>query len=320
MRVSLFGGGTDRREWYQDNSGQVVGFAINKYTYISLRKLPPFFSHKHRIVWSEIELPNSFDEIAHPAIRAILKKFAPDYGVEIHHSGDLPARSGLGTSSSFVVGLLNALYALEGHRIQPDSLAHAAIRLERDQLQENVGSQDQVWAAYGGFRRIVFHTDGHFTVETVVMGETRRKALLGSLMLFFTGLSRFGSEIAAEQVANIATQRVTLRSIQSMAAEASALLESPEADLDDIGRLLHESWKAKRGLGARVSTSEIDAIYASARKAGALGGKLLGAGGGGFMLFYVPVDQQAAVRSRLSALVEVPFDVSTEGSRIIFYE
>jgi D-glycero-alpha-D-manno-heptose-7-phosphate kinase len=320
FRVSLFGGGSDYPLWYRQHAGCVLGFAIDKYCYISLRELPPFFEHRHRVVYSKVETVNEIKEIQHPAVRHVLQEMGIERGMEIHHDGDLPARSGLGSSSSFTVGLLNALYALAGRMVTKDMLAREAIRIEQDVIGENVGSQDQVWAAYGGFNRVDFLREGGFTVAPLVMPTEQRQALMGNLMLFFTGFSRIASEIAGKKIASLEAKASEVRQMMAMVDEASTIIGSPSQDIDDIGRLLHRAWQLKRGLAESVTNNDLDAIYSAGMLAGALGGKLLGAGGGGFMLFYVPVAQQPAVREALRKLIEVKIGVDAAGSRIMVYE
>lgn len=320
FRVSLFGGGSDYPQWYRKNGGAVVGFAINKYCYISLRPLPQFFQHKHRLVYSKVETVSDISEIQHPAVRNVLEDMRIEYGVEIHHDGDLPARSGLGSSSSFTVGLINALNAQAGRMVSKDRLAREAIRIEQDVIQENVGSQDQIWAAYGGMNHIEFSRDGDFAVRPVIMPTERRDHMLGSLMLFFTGLSRFAHKVAGDKIANLGSHESHVRSIMQMADEGLEIVSNPDRALDDLGRLLHESWMIKRELASSVTTPEVDAIYQAAMEGGALGGKLLGAGGGGFILFYVEPGKQQAVRDKLAGLVEVHFKIDADGSRIVVYE
>lgn len=320
FRVSLFGGGSDYPQWYRQHGGQVLGFAINKYCYISLRHLPPFFQHRHRVVYSKVETVNELSEIQHPAVRHVLQERRIKAGIEIHHDGDLPARSGLGSSSSFTVGLLNALHALDGRLTTKNYLANEAIRIEQEVIGENVGSQDQIWAAYGGFNRIDFHRDGNFEVSPLVLPTERRKSLMGNLMLFFTGFSRIASEIAGKKIASLDAKASHVRRMMAMVDEAAEILNKPQGDLNDIGRILHESWQLKRDLTDSISTSDIDAIYHAGTTAGALGGKLLGAGGGGFILFYATPDRQNAVRQALSGLVEVQIDIDTSGSKIVVYE
>ncbi|OAN46739.1 kinase [Paramagnetospirillum marisnigri] len=321
FRVSLFGGGSDYPTWFKQFGGQVVGFAINKYCYITLRSLPPFFAHRHRIAYSQVENVNEISEIQHPAVRAVLAEMGVDSGVEIHHDGDLPARSGMGSSSSFTVGLINTLLAKQGRMATKKQLAEEAIRIEQQVIGENVGSQDQVWAAYGGMNRISFLHDGSFDVAPLIIATERRKAMIGSLMLFFTGFSRFADKVAAKQIANMDNRRAHIHKMAAMVDEAISIMSAPvDRPLDDLGKLLHESWLLKRELADAVSTPEIDEIYQAAMDAGAIGGKLLGAGGGGFMLFYVRPENQAKVRERLKNLIHVDFDVDTSGSKIVVYE
>lgn len=320
FRVSLFGGGSDYPQWYQEHGGSVLGFAINKYCYITLRRLPPFFAHRHRVVYSIVETVSHIDEIQHPAVRHVLQDFGIDYGVEIHHDGDLPARSGLGSSSAFTVGLIIALNAEAGQIWSKERLARSAIRVEQQVIKEAVGSQDQVWAAYGGLNRIDFHQNGSIDVRPLIMAHARRQAFVGRLMLFFTGISRYAPVVAAEQIANLALRANDIRTMVEMVSEAEAILANPERPLIEIGRLLHEGWRIKRGLADCVSNSLVDAIYEAGRAAGAVGGKLLGAGGGGFMLFHVEPERQNSVRRALSDLLEVNLEVDQTGSRIVVYE
>ncbi|MBY0430235.1 MAG: kinase [Rhodospirillales bacterium] len=320
FRISLFGGGTDYPAWYRQHGGAVLGTTINKYCYISLRALPPFFEHRHRFVYSRVECVNSLDEVQHPAIRAVLKEAGIDVGLEIHHDGDLPARSGLGSSSSFTVGLLCALRAFHGQMSSPHYLATEAIRIEQDVVAENVGSQDQVWAAYGGTNLIEFRQDGAITVSPIIMQPQRRQQLQSHMMLFFTGFSRIASEIAAKQIANMDKRRQQLRAMRGMVDEALEILQNGNRSIAEIGTLLHDGWMLKKELADNVSTGRIDEIYEAALAAGALGGKLLGAGGGGFMMLFVPPEAQQAVRERLAKLVEVSFAIGSMGSRVVVYE
>jgi D-glycero-alpha-D-manno-heptose-7-phosphate kinase len=316
--VSFFGGGTDYPVWYANNGGSVLSTTIDKYCYISLRYLPPFFEHKHRVVYAKIENVRYTSEIKHPAVRALLEFFDVKRGVEIHHDGDLPARSGLGTSSSFTVGLLHSLHALNGTITSKPKLAKEAIHVEREVLRENVGSQDQVAVAYGGFNQIVFHKDGSFNVQPMTIGGEKMTQLQNHLMLIYTGLSRFASEIAKEQIDNIPKKANELTSVQCMVDEARNILGG-KADILEFGRLLHESWKIKRGMSDKISNLKIDNIYDTALRAGAVGGKLLGAGGGGFMLLFVPPDRHQAVKQALKDLLEVRFSFESDGSQIIYY-
>ncbi|GAB4186642.1 MAG: GHMP kinase [Thalassobaculales bacterium] len=320
FRLSLFGGGTDYPRWYRQHGGKVLGMAIDKYCYITIRHLPPFFEHRHRIVYSRIELVREVDEIIHPAVRAVFKEMGIFEGLEVHHDGDLPARSGLGSSSSFTCGLLNALYALQGRMVTRQHLAEETIRIEQEVIGEAVGSQDQIWAAYGGLNRIDFRPDGSFEVTPVIVPARRRQELERSLMLFFTGLSRNASEVAAKKIDNLDRRAAHLERMAAMVEEAQAILQSGSRPLADIGRLLHEGWMLKRELSEGVTTPHIDEIYEAAREAGAVGGKLLGAGGGGFMAFFVEPARRQSVRNRLRHLISVPFQISPGGSRIMLYE
>lgn len=320
FRISFFGGGTDYPAWYRENGGSVLATSINKYCYITCRHLPPFFEHKHRIVYSAIENVRQIDEIMHPAVRAVFHWAKVQDGLEIHHDGDLPARSGLGSSSAFTVGLVHALKALRGEHISKGELAKQAIHIEQDLIKENVGSQDQICAAVGGFNRIDFLTSGDFVTSPIIMSDLRRKSLNGHLMLFFTGFTRIASEIAKDQIENLSNRANELRAMHAMVDEAIAILVNRDSSLDDFGKLLHEGWQYKRSLSKRISTPEIDEIYETAIKAGALGGKILGAGGGGFLLLFVRPDRQPDVMEALSGLVRVPFQFESSGSSVALYQ
>ena len=320
FRISFFGGGTDYPKWYRKHGGAVIGGAIDKYCYISLRTLPPFFAHRHRIVYSNVELVNDIAEIKHPAVRAVLGDMGVTDGLEIHHDGDLPARSGLGSSSAFTVGLLNALYAHQGRMVSKRHLAQEAIRIEQEVIAENVGSQDQVWAAYGGLNRIEFHADGSIDVTPLIIDRERREALQDHLVLYFTGFSRYATDIAKDKIANLDKRETQLRTLRQMVDEAAAILDGGGRPLEDMGRLLHESWMLKRELSSSVSNSAIDDLYESALAHGALGGKLLGAGGGGFLLLFVPPERQVRLRAHFKDLIAVPVRFDVGGSKIVVYE
>jgi D-glycero-alpha-D-manno-heptose-7-phosphate kinase len=320
FRMSLFGGGTDYPAWYRENGGTVIGATIDKYCYLSVRYLPPFFEHKHRVVWSNIELVNDVDEIRHPAVRAILGEMNFDKGLEISYNADLPARSGLGSSSSFSVGLLNALNALNGRMVSKEDLAKEAIRIEQDVMKEAVGSQDQIWAAYGGLNRLDFNRDDTFDVQPLIMKPDNKKALQGSLMLFFTGFSRYASQIAQKQIDNFGRKQKELATLGQLADEVTNILSGEGDVVGDIGNMMHEAWALKRELADGVTTPAVDGIYAAGREAGALGGKLLGAGGGGFMLFVVKPEDRQKVRERLKDLIHVSFDFDTSGSKIVVFD
>jgi D-glycero-alpha-D-manno-heptose-7-phosphate kinase len=320
FRISLFGGGTDHPAWFREHGGAVIGMAINKYCYLNVRKLPPFFEHRSRIVYSRIELVKNVSEIEHPAVRGILGDLNIDDGMEIHHDADLPARSGLGSSSSFAVGLLNALHAFNGRMRTQGELANEAIRIEQHVLQEKVGCQDQIWAAYGGFNRIEFMRDGNYSVSPIIISPERRDELVGSIMMFFTGFSRFSSDFAHEQLKNIGKRQSQLTDIRALADRAFDIVREPNAPLRELGDMLHNSWRLKRELADNVTNNQIDEIYEAGRSAGAIGGKLLGAGGGGFMVFMVEPHMRDALRERLSKLVHVSVDVDTAGSKIVVYQ
>jgi D-glycero-alpha-D-manno-heptose-7-phosphate kinase len=320
FRISFFGGGTDYPAWFQEHGGVVLATTIDKYCYITCRHLPPFFEHKHRIVYSRIENVKNNGEIEHPAVRAVLDWANCEKGLEIHHDGDLPARSGLGSSSSFTVGLVNALSALEGKYVSKEQLASDAIHIEQNIIKENVGSQDQISAAFGGFNRIEFRQNDTFQVSPIIFAKERVAELQDSLMLCFTGFSRLASEIAQSKIANFKNREVELKKMKAMVDEAITILQDKSVSLDEFGRLLHESWQYKRNLSAKVTTPEIDAIYEEAIKAGAIGGKILGAGGGGFMLLYVRPELQGKVRNRLNHLIHVPFHFENSGSRVVLYQ
>ena len=320
FRISFFGGGTDYPAWYRVNGGQVLATSIDKYCYITCRKLPPFFEHKHRIAYSIIERVNTISEIEHPAVRAVFDWAKVEDGLEVHHDGDLPARSGLGSSSTFTVGLLHALHALRGQMVSQEQLAKEAIDIEQNKLLENVGSQDQISAAYGGFNRITFHNDDSFDVEPLMISNERKKLLNSHLMLFFTGFSRIADSIAKSKIENFSNRKEELSNISKMVDLGIDMLTSSQASISDFGLLLDEAWSNKRALSNQVSNPQIDAIYSKAKAAGAIGGKILGAGGGGFMLLFVPLGQQASVRNALSDLVHVPFKFDNSGSRVVLYQ
>lgn len=320
FRISFFGGGTDYPAWYQEHGGVVLATTIDKYCHISCRYLPPFFEHKHRIVYSRIENVQRFDQIEHPAVRAILGWAGIERGLEIHHDGDLPARSGIGSSSSFTVGLVHALAALQGRYVSKEELARDAIHIEQDIIGEAVGSQDQISAAFGGFNKIELNRNGTINVSPVVLTRDRLQELQSHLMLCFTGFSRIAADIAQAQIANFKSREAELKCMQAMVEEAIQLLQGAHCPIEDFGRLLHESWRYKRSLSDKVSTPEIDRLYETAMAAGATGGKILGAGGGGFLLLFVKPALQARVRERLKDLVHVPFSFEDGGSRVVLYQ
>ena len=320
FRISFFGGGTDFPAWYRTYGGAVLSSTIDKYCYIFARHLPPFFEHKSRIVWSKIENVKDADEIFHPSVRETLKFLDMKDGVEIHHHGDVPARGGLGSSSAFTVGLLNALYALRGEEASKIKLAEEAIHIEQNLIKENVGSQDQTAAAFGGFNRIEFNKEGKIMASPIQMDSQKSDFFQKHLMLFFTGLTRNSSEVAAEQVKNIPKKRRELELMKSITNEAHSILIAKQDNLREFGKLLHKNWLIKRSLSSQISNPAIDDAYGAAVAGGALGGKILGAGGGGFLLFFAEPEAHAKIRENLKNLLYVPFRFENAGSHVIFKE
>lgn len=318
FRISFFGGGTDFPVWYRDNGGVVLSTTIDKYCYINCRYLPPFFNYKHRIVYSKSELVNDIDDIQHPAVREAFRFMNVEKGLELHHDGDLPARSGLGSSSSFTVGLLHALYGLNGKIVSKKRLAMESIHIEQEMIRENVGSQDQVAVAFGGLNKILFKGDHNIEVIPITLNAGRLNDLQDHLLLFFTGLTRYATDIEEGKMRNIVHKNSEMDELSRMVDSAIDILNS-DGDLNDFGKMLHESWLIKKSLSPQVSTSHIDDIYATALQSGAIGGKLLGAGGGGFILFYVTPENREALKQRLIHLLNVPFRFDTLGSQVIYY-
>jgi len=316
-RISFFGGGTDYPAWYREHGGAVLATSIDKYCFITCRYLPPFFEHRLRVVYSRIEDCQCAAEVRHPVVRTVLGMLGVERGLEIHHDGDLPARSGMGSSSAFTVGFLHAMYALLGRTTSQRQLAAEAIHVEQDLIGETVGAQDQILASFGGFNFIEFKRDDSFRVEPVSLPGERLTELNDSLMLFYTGLRRTASDVAATYVADIAARTEQLTRLRQMVDESLGIL-SGRGSLDSFGDLLDEAWRLKRTLSGAVSNSQVDDIYAEAKRGGARGGKLLGAGGGGFVLFYVPPARREQVKERLRDLLWVPFRFDTSGSQIIF--
>src|SRR3990167_7565718 len=318
-RISFFGGGTDYHTWYQEHGAAVLSTTINNYCSLQCQTLPPFFEHKSRIVWSKIEEVARHEDICHPAVRAVLEYLKINQGVEITHQGGLPARSGLGSSSAFTVGLLHAMYALRGMMSSKRELACEAIHIERDILKENVGVQDQIATAYGGLNKIIVYPDGHFDVTPLILPPGRINTLQDHLLLFFTGVSRTASDIAGDKMKAIPKMRSALHQMHNMVTQAEKILGSQE-DITAFGELLHETWMLKRQISQKISPEFIDDIYSRARHAGAIGGTLLGAGGGGFMLFFVKPEDKPRVCEALHNLLLVPFEFESGGSQIIFYD
>lgn len=319
FRISFFGGGTDYPPWYRENRGVVVSTTINKYCYISLRYLPPFFDHKYRIRYSKREEVGTMEEIEHPKVRECLKFLNEDKGIELVHTSDIPAMSGMGSSSSFTVGLLHALNALQGRMVQKQKLALDAIHIEQDKTGENVGSQDQTAAAFGGLNCIEFKGNHDISVRPIIARKDRLEEMESNLMLFFTGFQRTASDIVGEQIKNIPKKNEELKKMCDIADEAVRILGEEGRSIDDFGRLLHETWRIKKSLSSKISNSAIDEMYDAGLSAGALGGKLLGAGNGGFILLYVKPESQSRVKEKLHSLLHVPFRFDNLGSHVIHH-
>jgi len=320
MRISFFGGGTDYPVWYREHGGAVLSTTINKCCYITCRWLPPFFEYHSRVSYTRVENVVANSAIEHPSVRGCLQFMGMEEGVEIHHVADLPARAGLGTSSAFTVGLLLALYGLKDQMRDKQALAADAIHVEQEILQEAVGAQDQVSAAHGGLNRINFHQNGMVEVKPILTAPSRLAELGQHLALYFTGFSRIASEIAKEQIRMTPQRANELHAMMQLVNEGESILSSPARPLDEFGGLLHEGWKLKKTLSQKISNTDIDDIYEAGLHAGALGGKLLGAGGGGFMLFYVPPDRRQALRESLRKLLCIPISFSNRGSHVVVYE
>lgn len=316
FRMSFFGGGTDMPEFFRVHGGAVLSTTFDKYCYVTVRHLPRFFDYSTEVVYSRTERVREVPEIEHPMVRNAMEMLDM-HELRIAYDADLPARTGLGTSSSFAVGLLSAFHAMKGQSAGKRRLADEAIRLERGLCAEAGGWQDQVAASFGGLNRIDFGPSG-YEVTPVVVSPERKRALESRLMLFFTGIAHMSSEVQAST--NYRDKEAELAEMLALVDEAQETLEDPSRDLGDFGRLLDRTWRLKRGLGASISSGGIDGLYARALSAGALGGKLLGAGGGGFLLFYAEPEAQPRVREALSGLMEVPFRFESGGTRIIHYE
>jgi D-glycero-alpha-D-manno-heptose-7-phosphate kinase len=331
LRVSFFGGGTDHPGWFRRyGAGAVLSTSINKYVYITLRNLPNVFDFKYRIAWRMIEQAKTADDVQHPVIREIIKNYVPqdDCGLEVSYNADLPARSGLGSSSAFTVAALHALFRHQGRPVTRKGLATEAIRVEQDFLQEPVGCQDQIAVAYGGLNRIDFLHDGDFRVIPLEIGRDRRAEFGSQLMMFFTGFTRDAGSIEKDKVENFENRKEQMNALYDTVAKGERILMDQSLPLSDLGGLLHEGWMKKRSLSAGVSSGPIDAVYDAGIAAGAYGGKLLGAGGGGFMLFLAPQDRQEAIRRALAKISfegggsprYIPFALEDDGSRVVLYQ
>ena len=319
FRISFFGGGTDYPVWYRDHGGRVISTSIDKYCYVTLRELPPFFKYNHLLRYFEREEVNSIKDIKHPSIRECLRFLNMTKNIELVHHADLPAQSGLGSSSTFTVGLLMAGYALNGKMITKNQLAQDAIEVEQRRIGEAVGSQDQTAAAFGGFNRIDFGGYREVDVTPLTISTDKVKKLQDHLMLFFTGFSRNASDIAKKQIEITNSKTKELDFMVELCKEAENLLVSSENGFLEWGELLNEQWKIKKSLTNLISSSKIDNMYDKGIKSGALGGKLLGAGGGGFILFFVPPEKQKQLKSKLSEILHVPFRFDFSGSQIVYH-
>ena len=317
FRMSFFGGGTDMESFFSENGGAVLSTTFDKYCYVNVRHLPRFFDYSTELSYSKIERVTNIDDIQHPAIRNAMKMLDM-HEIRLTYEADLPARSGLGTSSSFAVGMLNAFYALKGKYADKKKLADEAIYLERNLCNEAGGWQDQIAVSFGGFNRINFNADG-YEVLPVIISQERKRQLNKNLMMFFTGFTRFSSDVQKANAAGKQDKTAQLKEMLALVDDAERVLTDNQADLDDFGRLLDHTWKLKRQTGGAITTNSIDALYEKGIKAGALGGKLLGAGGGGFLVFYAQPERRAAVKEAMRNLLYVPFQFEDGGTRVIHY-
>ena len=317
FRMSFFGGGTDIESFFKKYGGAVISTTFDKYCYVNVRHLPRFFDYTTEISYSRTERVTDIQDIKHPAVRNAMEMLDM-HELRLTYEADLPARSGLGTSSSFAVGMLNAFYALKGKYADKKKLADEAIYLERKLCQEMGGWQDQIAAAYGGLNRINFNADG-YEVKPIIISPERKKRLNNNLLMFFTGFTRFSSEVQKQNAMGKENKIVQLREMLSLVDDAEQILTDKNTDLDEFGKLLDHTWRLKRQTGSAVSTENIDLLYEKGIKAGALGGKLLGAGGGGFLVFYVQPEQQEAVKQAMNNLMYIPFEFEDGGTRVIHY-
>ena len=316
-RISFFGGGSDYPNWYIKNGGEVLSTTINKYIYLSCRNLPPFFNHKHRIVWSKVELVKHANQIQHKAVKNMLNYLNIKKGLENHYDGDLPAKSGMGSSSCFVVGLINTINALNKKKLSKKDLAEKSIHFEQKILKETVGSQDQIAASFGGFNKIKFFPGGKFKVYPINLDQQNINKLNKNLILLYTGIKRTAHHIANSYVKKLNKEKkYEINQILDFVKEGEILIKNK--NFNEFGKLLHESWQTKKKLSNKISNSSIETIYETAIKKGALGGKLLGAGGGGFFLLYVPIEKQKKFIKHFNKFVHIPFNFEKLGSKIIF--
>lgn len=315
--MSFFGGGTDMENYFKEYGGAVMSTTFDKYCYVNVRHLPRFFEYTTELSYAKTERVTDVEDIQHPLIRNAMKMLDM-HEIRLTYEADLPARSGLGTSSSFAVGTLNAFYALKGKFADKKRLADEAIYLERVLCNESGGWQDQIAASFGGFNRINFNADG-YEVFPVIISPERKKQLNNNLLMFFTGFTRFSSDVQKANKLDDKSKLAQLREMYSLVDEAEKVLTDKDADLDDFGRMLDHTWRLKRQTGAAVSTNSIDELYSRGTKAGALGGKLLGAGGGGFLVFYVQPEYRESVMQAMSDLLYIPFQFENGGTRVVYY-
>jgi len=315
-RISLFGGGTDHPTWYKKHGGEVISFAIDKYCYISTRILPPFFDHKYRIAYSKIETVNDFKKISHPAVREAIRKFSPDLSLEIHHDGDLPARTGIGSSSAFTVGLINSLLLLKERVISSRELANEAIELEQIDLKENVGSQDQIACALGGMNYIEFGGNLNWEATPITLSSSFQESIINRVVMVYTGITRISSDIQANLLINLDKKFTTMQRTTELTRDCRKIFEQ-EGDLDLIGDMLVESWSLKREMNNLAITPALDEVWQKSISAGALGGKVLGAGGGGFCMFWVKEDGREEFLNNFKLGTYVPVRISNIGSTCI---
>ena len=320
LRISFFGGGTDLPDYYKEFGGEVLSTTIDKYLYITCRHMPPFWDYTSRFVYgSNTELIKDIDEIDHPSIRETLRYMGLDYGIDLHYNTDIPARSGIGSSSSFTVGLLNALYGLNGRMVSKKELAEKAIHIEQNLIKEAVGSQDQTAAAFGGFNHIVFKENGDIETYPMILSAERLTSLNNHLVLVFTGFQRFAKNIEKSKIETLKDHYISLEKMRKYVGQAIEILNS-DADICEFGALLNDTWKEKRSLSDKVSDVQIDRMYQRGLRLGAIGGKLLGAGGGGFMLFFVEPTKRKEFVKAFSDYVCVPFQFEDSGSQVIYYK
>jgi D-glycero-alpha-D-manno-heptose-7-phosphate kinase len=315
-RISLFGGGTDHPAWYRENGGEVISFAIDKYCYLTTRVLPPFFSHKYRIAYSKVETTNTIAEIQHPAVRGALQKYCSDLSLEIHHDGDLPAQSGVGSSSAFAVGLIHSLSILQNKEISKEELANEAIYLEQIELNENVGSQDQIACAIGGLNYIKFGGQKEWVHEPLPINDLKKNEIESRVVLIYTGVHRSSSDVQANLLIDLNKKTKTMQRTIELARQCKKVILS-DTNLDEIGEMLVESWSLKKAMNSFAITPALDDIWVKSQRAGALGGKVLGAGGGGFCMFWVREGGQQEFLKRFDFGTHVPVQISNEGSTCI---